>query len=773
MKVRQEAAATALTDLLFEEPGAGRCLLAPDGRVLRVNGEWLRSAGRALDEATGADAVALFPETRDVALALHARARAGRRVEVPRHPRRIDGRETWWEGSIAPVPMEGGTGLLVTLHEVAGEGRPGVEEQERVASEARLNASRLRTLISTLPVGVTVSDAAGRFTLVNDEANAILGGVTGDVGGPSGGYTLERPAGGPFPPAELPLVRALRGEATRSVEMVAKRADGTERVLLAAGAPVRDGRGAIDGAIAVLQDITDRKRAELALRASEERFRLLTEAMPQIVCVLGADGRPEYVNTSWVAFSGLDLAATMRAGWEGVLHPDDLPAAYECRRRALKTLRPQDVEVRYRAADGSHRWFLSRLAPVVADGRVVRLVGAAMDIDDRKRMEAALRDEDRRKTEFLGVLSHELRNPLAPIRNSIYLLERAAPGSEQATRAREVIRRQTEHLTRLIDDLLDVTRISRGKIALQRARVDLREIVRKTTDDVLSVFAYAGVALHVDYGAPGPVWIDADPTRIAQVIGNLLHNAVKFTPGGGAVAVSVVAQGGRAELRVRDDGIGMEPATIERMFEPFAQADQTLARTNGGLGLGLALVKGLVELHGGTVEARSEGIGRGAAFAVRLPLSESGRAAGEDALPAARTQGRLVLVIEDNADAGQSLAEILELHGHRVRVARDGRSGLALARELAPDVVLCDIGLPDLDGYEVARTLRRDAALRSMRLVALSGYAQPEDRERALAAGFDVHLAKPADLDTLAKALVGGSGARPPGPASPPATPAP
>jgi PAS domain S-box-containing protein len=359
-----------------------------------------------------------------------------------------------------------------------------------------------------------------------------------------------------------------------------------------------------------------------------------------------------------------------------------------------------------------------------------------------------LEDADKRKNEFLAVLSHELRNPLSPIRNSIYLLERAAPGSEQAVRAREVLRRQTEHLTRIVDDLLDVTRISRGKIDLQRGRVDLREIVRRTCDDRRSEFDGSGVVLRVEHHA-GPLWVDADPTRIAQVVGNLLHNAVKFTPAGGTVAVSLAARQGRAELSVRDDGIGMDPAQVERMFEPFAQADHGLARSSGGLGLGLALVRALVELHGGSVRARSEGVGRGAEFVVSLPFTPARAAAEERPRAASRASSRAVLVIEDNVDAGQTLAEILELQGHRVRIARDGRSGVALARELRPDVVLCDIGLPDLDGYEVARTLRADESLRGTRLVALSGYAQPEDRDRARQAGFDAHVAKPPDTDEL------------------------
>ena len=368
--------------------------------------------------------------------------------------------------------------------------------------------------------------------------------------------------------------------------------------------------------------------------------------------------------------------------------------------------------------------------------------------ESKERLEYA----DRRKDEFLAMLSHELRNPLAPIRNSIYLLEHAAPGSEKAARSKEVLRRQAEHLTRLVDDLLDVTRISRGKVELQRRHVDLREIVRKTTDDLRSEFDQSGVALHVEHSV-GPVWVEADTTRVAQVLGNLLHNAVKFTPARGSVNVSVAASGGRAELSVRDDGIGIEPGQVDRMFEPFAQADHGIARSKGGLGLGLALVRGLVELHGGSVRAHSDGLGHGAEFLVTLPLTAPEAAAPVGNSFVVGATRRVVLVIDDNTDAGQTLADMLELQGHSVRVARNGQSGLDLARDLRPDVVLCDIGLPDLDGYEVARALRRDEALRTTRLIALSGFAQPEDRRRAREAGFDDHIAKPPDPDQLMNAV--------------------
>jgi len=360
---------------------------------------------------------------------------------------------------------------------------------------------------------------------------------------------------------------------------------------------------------------------------------------------------------------------------------------------------------------------------------------------------AQLADADRRKSEFLAVLSHELRNPLAPIRNSLYLLDRALPGSDQAVRAKAVIDRQVDHLARLVDDLLDVTRISRGKVTLNRSRVDVRDVVRETCDDHRTLFAQRDIDLRVEMGEPA--WIDADPTRVSQVVGNLLQNAAKFTPDGGCASVSVAAVDGRAEIRVLDSGIGIEPELLDRMFEPFAQAERGLARTQGGLGLGLALVKGIVELHGGSVAARSAGPHRGSEFTVTFPASPAAEppAAGMRVAPAGRALD--ILVVEDNRDAAESLVEVLRLSGHRVRAAYDGRSGIAQARELPPDVVLCDIGLPDVDGYEVARTLRAEEALRGTRLIALSGYAQPEDARRALEAGFEAHLGKPAPLDDL------------------------
>jgi signal transduction histidine kinase len=359
---------------------------------------------------------------------------------------------------------------------------------------------------------------------------------------------------------------------------------------------------------------------------------------------------------------------------------------------------------------------------------------------------AQLRESDRRKSAFLAVLSHELRNPLAPIANAIRLLERVPPESEQATRARAVIERQTAQLTRLVDDLLDLTRIERGKVELKLESADLRDIVRRTCEDYREAFEQHGLELHITAPA-GPVTVRGDSARLAQIVGNLLHNATKFTPTGGAVTVVVGQTAGRAELRVRDTGVGLAAGQLGHLFEPFAQADQGLARTGGGLGLGLSLVKGLVEMHGGTVGGASEGFGRGAEFVVTLPLAPT--VATRRPAEARKPKPRSIVIIEDNVDAAALLADVLALDGHRVQVALDGRSGVELVRRLRPDIVFCDIGLPDLNGYDVARALRRDEALRATRLVALSGYAQPEDRERCREAGFDAHLPKPADHDAL------------------------
>jgi len=385
----------------------------------------------------------------------------------------------------------------------------------------------------------------------------------------------------------------------------------------------------------------------------------------------------------------------------------------------------------------------------------------AADIIERAQNEEALRaanaqllEADRRKNQFLAMLSHELRNPLAPIKNSLYVLDRAVPGGDQARRAQEVISRQADQLARLVDDLLDVTRITRGKIQLQRQRLELNELVCRAIDDHRSDFAKQEVALEL-VPAASPLYVNGDRNRLAQVIGNLLQNAAKFTGRKGVTRIAVETDGAarRAIVRVTDTGIGMTQQMLSRLFEPFSQADETLDRSKGGLGLGLALVKGLAELHDGDVSAHSEGLGRGAEFTVRLPLDLPGSAQSE--MPKEQTGRfrRRVLIIEDNVDAAGSLSEVLELGDHEVEVAYNGPEGITKAQEFRPEVVLCDIGLPGMDGYQVARALRADTGLKGTFLVALTGYALPEDLQRAAEAGFERHLAKPLSPEKLEQLL--------------------
>jgi two-component system CheB/CheR fusion protein len=430
--------------------------------------------------------------------------------------------------------------------------------------------------------------------------------------------------------------------------------------------------------------------------------------------------------------------------------------------RVLDTLAPVERTV---SLVDEKRTFLMRMNPYrtpsnVIAGVVVSFIDVTQlketeaalrrAVEERERAEQALRDADRRKDEFLAILSHELRNPLAPIRSSLHVLEHGGAGPEDAAHARDIIARQVGHLARLVDDLLDATRIANGKLQVERRPLDLREVAQRAAEDHRAVLAAREVVLEVVL--PGePVWIDGDATRLAQAIGNLLQNAAKFTSSGDSVRLSLEVADGSAVLRVRDTGVGIDPPMIARLFQPFSQADTTLNRRLGGLGLGLALVKGLVETHGGTIQATSGGKGAGAEFVVRLPLGAAPVRAERS--PTIAPRARRILLIEDNLDAAESLRLALALEGHDVAVAHDGPQGVERARALVPEVVLCDIGLPSMDGYAVAKALRREPRLRDTLLVALTGYALPEDQRRALEAGFDAHLTKPATVEGVEEVM--------------------
>lgn len=536
------------------------------------------------------------------------------------------------------------------------------------------------------------------------------------------------------------------------------RPDGTVREIHARAKATYDAEGKPIMMSGTAQDITERKRTEEAARRASELLRTVVAGAPIALFAIDRDGVVTLLEGR--AFDNVGLAKGAIIGTSALEVFADVPGFADALRRALS---------------GEQTVLVSNLGQVELEavlvpsidsrGHIDGVTGVGFDITERKRAEAQLRasvaeqqrlvmqlrEADRRKNDFIAVLSHELRNPVAAIQNGLHILGRARPGSEQALRARGIAERQVAQLGRLVDDLLDVSRITQNKIQLQPAPLDLDQLVRAVVDDFRATFASRGVRLEATF-AGAPVVVNADAARLTQVIGNLLHNAVKFTPSGGLTTVSISrdAAQGRAVLRVADTGAGIDPSMIDRMFQPFAQADRTLARSMGGLGLGLALAKNLVELHGGDVSVSSAGEGHGSEFVVRLPLLEQPERAAATAKRApAASEPRRVLVVEDNVDAATGLRTLLELEGHAVEVAYDGTAGILRARAFRPDVVLCDLGLPGMNGYDVARELSADRALRPSRLVAVSGYATPEDVARAKAAGFDEHLAKPVALDRL------------------------
>jgi PAS domain S-box-containing protein len=765
--------ARMLTDLLFEDAVVGRCLVTPDGTVLRANAEWLRSTGFTEDQVVGADIIDLFPETRDMALATHARVRAGHRVEVPRHAQTVNGRETWWEGSIEPVAMEGGTGLLITAREVTAtlgivaDGGCWPDQQraldalspamkpafmrKRAEQALREADERLRTIFDISADAIGVSQD-GVHVLAN-RAYVELFGYS------SLAEIVGRPITDLIAPSERQMVienvrrRSSGGVAPLNYETRGLKKDGTEFDMDVRVSMYQGGDGTY--VVVILRDISERNRAEEALRESEERLRAAFAASPDAITINRLrDGVYVSVNDGFVRLSGRSAVEALGTTAELDVWVDTAERA-RLMERLLGGEPVQNAETTFRRKDGTV--FTASISARTFTARGERfLLSITRDVTDRKNAELALekanallRDVDRRKDKFLAMLSHELRNPLAPIRNSTYILQHVVPGGEQARRARDVIERQTEHLTRLVDDLLDVTRIARGKIELRCTRVDLREVVLRAADDFRALMEDRGIVFSSALGS-SPVWVDADPTRLTQVIGNLLHNAGKFSGRGGSVMLSLREDGGEAEISVRDTGVGIEPAVLPRLFEAFVQADQTLARAEGGLGLGLALVKGITELHGGTVRAESAGKGKGAEFVVRLPLARLTAIPVVVPQRARRPAAKRcrVLVVDDNADAADSLAEIVELLGHTADVAYDGPTAVEKALATRPDVVLCDIGLPGMSGYEVAQALRA-MGKNGTRLVALTGYAQPEDVKRATEAGFDGHVAKPCDVEQI------------------------
>ena len=503
--------------------------------------------------------------------------------------------------------------------------------------------------------------------------------------------------------------------------------------------------------------------------AAERRWRALTEALGAVIWISDAQGGFSAPQPAFEAYTGIEWPAVSGFGWLEAIHPDNRRRFETAWKRALREKTPFEAESRIRhAPSGRWRWFEARAVPVTDEAGVVReWVGTITDVDERRRAvdatrrsQAELAEAHRRKDEFLATLAHELRNPLAPIRNAVEVMRLRGTDDPTLRWARGVMERQVAQMARLVDDLLDVSRMTRGDMELRREVVELKTIIARAAETASPVVDARHHSLIISL-PPEPLRLEADALRLEQVLINLLDNAAKYTEPGGRIWVTGRRAPGaddEVEIHVRDTGIGIDAASLPHIFDVFSQADRSLKRGTGGLGIGLTLARRIVEMHGGTLTAESDGAGCGAEFVLRLPALKTSRALAE--LPAAPPERvdsdaspARILVVDDNVDSAESIALLLRMLGHDVRVAHDGPAAITRALSDPPDVVLLDIAMPGMDGYEVATVLRAEPALASTRLVALTGYGQPEDRARSAETGFDDHLVKPVELDALRDVL--------------------
>jgi PAS domain S-box-containing protein len=630
-----------------------------------------------------------------------------------------------------------------------------VDISDRKRAEAVLSESeqRFAKFMQHLPGLAWIKDLNGRYVFVNDAAERAFRRPRAELHGLRDEEL--------FPPETAVQFRENDRQAlasTGGIETIEtlEQEDGWHHSLVSKfPIPGPDGQPALIGGIAI--DITQRIHMEQALRTSERLYRAIGESIDYGVWVCDPAGRNIYASESLLRMTGLTQEECSNLGWGSALHPDDAEATIAAWKQCVASGKQWDREHRFRSADGSWRPVLARGVPVRNEqGEITAWAGINLDISRLKQVEDRLREADRRKDEFLAMLAHELRNPLAPLSNALNLLRLSDDLSPTANRMREIMEQQVNQLIHLVDDLLEVSRITRGKIELRKELVDLAAVVRGAVETSRPLIEAAGHQLAIVL-PPEPVILNADPVRLTQVIANLLNNAAKYTDDGGQIWLTARPDGDEIAISVRDNGMGIPAETLPHIFDLFAQGDGTAHRTEGGLGIGLTLARSLVLLHGGRIEARSAGRNSGSEFVVHLPRTvvDAHPVHAMPCAPQVRTDlpVRKVLVVDDAQAAAFTLGRLLEKIGQQVRTVHDGTAALAEALAERPDVVISDIAMPVMDGYELARRLRQQPELTGVVLVALTGYGQDSDRRRAAEVGFDFHLVKPVSLDTLRNLL--------------------
>ncbi len=496
---------------------------------------------------------------------------------------------------------------------------------------------------------------------------------------------------------------------------------------------------------------------EARRRDAERRFQTLADLIPQLVWMARPDGSRFWHNKRWYEYTGMQRGQSDGQGWQSAIDPTQLSGVLNSWTIALKKGEPWEAIYPLRRSDGEMRWHLSRAVPVRNDeGDIDRWFGTGTDISDRMEIEQKLKDADCRKDEFLATLAHELRNPLSPISNALQIWPLVMDDKAELEHLREIMARQVRQMIRLIDDLLDVSRITRGKIRLRQQPVDVRTLITSAVESVQPLIDACEHRLTISTPAV-PLFVNGDAVRLTQVLANILSNAAKYTGRKGEIGLAAETRGDNVVVTIRDNGPGIPGHMLLHVFDLFRQVDQTLDRSHGGLGIGLTLVKQLTELHNGTVEARSEGPGKGSQFIVTLPTiaaatqqRESERTP-EDVKTLPRHR---ILVVDDFRESAETLATMLQGIGQDVWVLDDAMTAIEWIFASHPDVVFLDIAMPGMDGYAIARSLRESEELRETVLVALTGYGQPGDRRRAFEAGFDHHITKPATIEGLKRLLV-------------------
>jgi PAS domain S-box-containing protein len=757
MRERKQAEATRIALAAIVESSDDAIISKSlEGTIRSWNKGAERLYGYSAEEALGRSISMLIPPQRmDDFPAIMGKLKRGESIKYDETKRLTkDGKII--DVSLAISPLKDHAGNVIGASTIARD----ISERKQAEKILQTAQEQLQLVTDTMAVAVARCSRDMRYTWVSQGYTKwaqrpfaeINGRYIPDVIGMEAFETI------------LPYIeKVLTGERVEYESLVNMAGRGL-RWINAIYTPTYDSTNTPDGWVAVIVDTTAQKALEDAVRTSEERFRLAAEAVHGII--YDVDYKTQRVERTRGLFEVIGYhpqeVPSTNEWWIKQMHPDDRPRILKDYRQLLDSdVLEFQYEYRLRHKDG--RWIHLMDRSVVTrdeNGRVLRQVGCSLDITQIREAEQALKDADRRKDEFLAMLAHELRNPLAPIHNAVQLMRRFTSVDPEVKRMREVIERQTELLIRLVDDLLDVSRITQGRISLRKEPVDLSAIVSRAVETSRPLIDARKHQLTITL-PPDPVQVEGDLIRLSQVFSNLLNNAAKYTENGGDIRLTAEAVGNEIIVRVKDNGMGIAIEDLRQVFGLFAQVDRSLDRTQGGLGIGLTVVHSLVEMHGGRVEAFSEGTGKGSEFVIHLPMITKPATDEKVTLkkivketsqmqPASYYR---VLVVDDNADSAEGMAILLQFAGHQVQMAFDGLSALGVARSFLPQVVLLDIGLPKLNGYEVANQLRKEPEFEKAVLIAVTGYGQAEDRQLSKVAGFDHHLTKPVDYELLSSLI--------------------